>query len=70
MKLIPTLLCDFYKVSHREQYPEKTEVVYSTWIPRSGKYLPEVDKAVVYGIQGFILELNQIFDSFFSRSKT
>lgn len=30
-----TLLCDFYKVSHREQYPIGTEKVYSTWTPRS-----------------------------------
>ena len=26
-----TLLCDFYKISHREQYPAGTEKVYSTW---------------------------------------
>mgnify|MGYP002633008183 CR=1 FL=1 len=31
MKLTPTLMADFYKLSHREQYPEGTEVVYSTW---------------------------------------
>jgi hypothetical protein len=30
MRKIPTLLCDFYKLSHRVQYPEGTEVVYST----------------------------------------
>jgi nicotinic acid phosphoribosyltransferase len=70
MKLIPTLLCDFYKVSHREQYPENTEMVYSTWIPRSGKHLPHVDKVVCYGIQGFILEFFQVMQSFFLRPKT
>lgn len=26
-----TLMCDFYKISHRAQYPVDTEVVYSTW---------------------------------------
>lgn len=69
-KLIPTLLCDFYKVSHREQYPNKTEVVYSTWTPRSGKHLPQVQEVVCFGIQGFFKELNEIFDeSFFNRPK-
>lgn len=56
MKLIPTLLCDFYKLSHREQYPEGTEEVYSTWTPRSGKHLPDVKDVVVYGHQGFVKE--------------
>ena len=45
----PTLLCDFYKVSHREQYPEKTQMIYSTWTPRSNKYHPSVDKVVAFG---------------------
>lgn len=69
--LIPTLLCDFYKVSHREQYPDKTEVVYSTWTPRSGKYAPNINEVVAFGFQGFIKEfLIDFFNvSFFGRSK-
>lgn len=69
--LIPTLLCDFYKVSHREQYPEKTEVVYSTWTPRSGRHLPDVDKVVAFGFQGFVKEylIDFFNDNFFSRPK-
>lgn len=36
-----TLLDDFYKLSHREQYPTSTEVIYSTFTPRSNKYFPK-----------------------------
>ena len=47
------LLCDFYKVNHREQYPPNTEVVYSTWTPRSNKHAPYIDRVVCVGMQGF-----------------
>lgn len=63
-----TLLCDFYKISHREQYPEGTEVVYSTWIPRESR-VDGIDHVVQFGIQGFIQTwLKDYFDEhFFSR---
>lgn len=66
-----TLMCDFYKVSHREQYPAGTEVVYSTWTPRSNKHYPEVNEVVCFGIQGFIIKyLIRYFDvHFFYRDK-
>lgn len=48
----PTLLADFYKLSHKAQYPLGTEYVYSVWIPRS-TFLP-VDYAVMFGLQAFI----------------
>lgn len=54
MSTPPSLLCDFYKVSHREQYPEGTEFVYSTWTPRSNKYAPWAKGVVTFGGQGFI----------------
>lgn len=65
------LLCDFYKVSHREQYPEGTEVVYSTWTPRSNTHCPQVDGVVAIGFQGFIKEyLIDFFDEeFFNKPK-
>lgn len=68
MRTIPTLLCDFYKLSHREQYPVGTEVVYSTWTPRSNKYHPSAKKVVAFGAQMFIKEyLIEYFDeNFFS----
>lgn len=71
MKLNPSLLADFYKLSHRPQYPKGTEYVYSTWTPRSGKHLRGVDKVVVFGHQAFIKEvLIETFNElFFSRPK-
>jgi len=48
-----TLLCDFYKISHREQYPAGTETVYSTWIPRESR-IPGVDHVVQFGVQAFV----------------
>lgn len=50
-----TLLCDFYKISHREQYPKGTEYIYSTWTPRTSR-IKEIDKVVVFGIQYFLKE--------------
>ena len=66
---IPTLLCDFYKISHREQYPQGTEVVYSTWTPRSSR-IPEIDHVVNFGLQGFIEEwlIGYFGTNFFARS--
>lgn len=56
MKKIQSLLmCDFYKTSHRAQYPEKTEIVYETWTPRMSR-IPGIKKVSVFGIQGFIKE--------------
>tara|TARA_R110000851_G_scaffold208585_2_gene361060 strand:- start:1386 stop:2870 length:1485 start_codon:yes stop_codon:yes gene_type:complete len=70
MKLTPTLMADFYKLGHKNQYPDKTEVVYSTWTPRSGKHLPYIKEVVAFGFQGFFKELKETFDeSFFSVSK-
>ncbi len=49
-----TLLCDFYKVSHREQYPDGTEYVYSTWTPRSNSHHPTSKYVIAFGFQAFI----------------
>lgn len=64
----PMLLADFYKLSHRAQYPEGTEMVYSTWIPRTSR-LEGVEEVVAFGFQGFIQEyLIDYFDEhFFNR---
>lgn len=50
-----TLLCDFYKISHRKQYPEKTQRIYATWTPRTSRKVG-IDKVVFFGLQGFIKE--------------
>ena len=65
----PTLLCDFYKVSHREQYPAGTEYVYSTWIPR-GSRIPEITEVVTFGMQAFVQKylVDYFNDNFFNRS--
>jgi len=64
-----SLLCDFYKVSHMNQYPEGTEAIYSTFTPRSNKYFPQANGAVVFGIQAFVKKyLIEYFNThFFNR---
>lgn len=51
----PMLMCDFYKLSHREQYPKGTELVYSTWTARTSRLLG-VNEVVFFGLQYFIKE--------------
>lgn len=65
-----TLLCDFYKVSHYDMYPEGTEVVYSGWTPR-GSRLKGVDRVVAFGFQAFIQRylIDYFNEHFFSRPK-
>jgi len=63
-----SLLCDFYKVSHKNQYPKDTEVIYSTWTPR-GSLLPEISKVVAFGFQAFVKKylLTYFQTNFFDR---
>ena len=69
-KTHPMLLADFYKVSHREQYPEGTELVYSTWTPRISR-IKNIDKVVAFGFQAFVKEylVTYFNDNFFSIEK-
>ncbi|GAB6989572.1 nicotinate phosphoribosyltransferase [Paenibacillus pini] len=66
-----SLLCDFYKLFHKNQYPKNTEQIYSTFTPRSNRYFPQADEVVVFGIQGFVKKyLIEYFNThFFSRTK-
>jgi len=66
----PTLLTDFYKQSHFEQYPKNTEMIYSTWTPRISR-LKNVDKVVAFGFQAFIKKflMDYFNENFFSRPK-
>ena len=59
------LLCDFYKIFHRETFHKKMTKMYSTWTPRSNEYFPESKKVVWFGIQGFLKKLKEEFDDFF-----
>jgi len=51
--LSASLLSDFYKISHNNQYPEGTEMIYSTWTPRVSR-IDGIDEIVVFGLQPFI----------------
>jgi hypothetical protein len=66
-----TLLADFYKLSHRKQYPEGTTKVYSTLTPRSNKYAPYSDEIVWFGLQYFIKEylIDRFNKDFFNKPK-
>lgn len=62
----PMLLTDFYKISHKNMYPKNTQIVYSTWIPRTSR-IPDFDKVYVFGFQYFINHyLKSVFNQFFS----
>lgn len=65
------LAADFYKLSHREQYPEGTEFVYSTLTPRSNKYAPWSYEIVFFGLQYFIKEylIERFNKEFFAQPK-
>jgi nicotinamide phosphoribosyltransferase len=69
-KWMPLLLCDFYKISHRNMYPKGTEFVYSTWIPRESR-MKNVDHVVAFGFQAFIKEylIEYFNENFFGRDK-
>lgn len=59
-------LIDAYKLSHRQQYPEGTQYVYSNFTPRTSR-IPGVNKAVFFGLQALIIQLNNQFQEFLSR---
>ncbi|WGE91998.1 nicotinate phosphoribosyltransferase [Actinobacillus genomosp. 1] len=69
---IPSLLCDFYKTSHRMQYPENTQIIYSTFTPRSNKHAPYLTRVVSFGFQAFIIKylIHYFNDNFFNRSES
>lgn len=60
-----TVLCDFYKISHREQYPPKTQKIYSTWTPRTSR-IENINKVVFFGLQAFVKTyLQDYFGTYF-----
>lgn len=58
MFLNPILATDFYKVGHKDQYPEGTEVIYSNFTPRSDRLAMKSSGypggVVFAGLQAFI----------------
>lgn len=72
MKKQAMLLCDFYKVSHKALYPKGTELIYSTFTPRSSKlFKTQIEDVTVFGIQHFVKEylINFFNEQFFSQPK-
>lgn len=74
MNNIPTLMCDFYKISHRIQYPRNTQLVYSNLTARSDKYNQCANsefydkKFTWFGLRYFLINLNETFNNhFFSK---
>lgn len=63
-----TLLCDFYKISHKALYDKGTEKIYSTWTARNSR-LEGVDKVVIFGYQSFIKKylIEYFNENFFNR---
>ncbi|MCI5054713.1 MAG: nicotinate phosphoribosyltransferase [Flavobacteriales bacterium] len=62
---------DGYKVDHRSQYPEGTEMVYSNWTPRKSR-ISGINEVVFFGLQYFIKKyLIEDFDkNFFSKKSS
>lgn len=71
MTLNPMLMADFYKLSHRNLYPQGTELVYSTWTPRDSRN-SSITKVVAFGFQSFVQNyLVEHFNSnFFNHNKS
>lgn len=69
--IIPTLLADFYKVAHKDLYPEKTQEIYSLLTPRNGKYAPYTEEVVAWGETYLVKEyFVKVFNElFFNRPK-
>lgn len=63
-----TLLCDFYKISHKALYDKGAEKIYSTWTARNSR-LEGVDKVVIFGYQSFIKKylIEYFNENFFNR---
>lgn len=66
----PMLLCDGYKVDHRNQYPKGTEYVYSNLTARNSRIVG-IDKVVVFGIQYFVMDflMRRFNQGFFNQPK-
>lgn len=69
-KTLPVLLADFYKTSHRVQYPTNTSFIFSNWIPRTSRD-SKITQVVSFGYQRFVKEIliDYFNQNFFSRDK-
>ena len=62
-----TLISDFYKQAHAEQYPKGMNFIASYFTPRMSR-LSEENSLIVFGIQGFIKDylIERFNDTFFN----
>lgn len=69
-QILPVLLKDGYKVGHKPQYPNKTNLIYSNITPRASR-IAGVDRVVSFGFQYFVMEylLNQFRENFFLQDR-
>lgn len=67
----PLLATDGYKTGHHLMYPDKTELVYSNFTPRSDKHAKfRNGKIVVFGTQMTMIIIDNMFrDNFFNKPK-
>ena len=70
MKQTAIMSIDSYKIGHKAQYPDGITKVYSNFTPRSNKHLNipakyKDDQIVWVGLQAFLYELNEIWNSTF-----
>lgn len=66
---IPALLIDGYKIDHRRQYPDNSQLVFSNFTAR-GSRVKGLDKVVFFGLQYFIKRylIDDWNDNFFSKN--
>jgi nicotinamide phosphoribosyltransferase len=69
LRIPPELLCDFYKLAHRPEYPKNTQEVLSTWTARSSR--TGETKVMFFGMQGFIesMLVDYFNENFFERPR-
>jgi nicotinamide phosphoribosyltransferase len=69
LRIPPELLCDFYKLAHRPEYPKNTQEVLSTWTARSSR--TGETKVMFFGMQGFIegMLIDYFNENFFERPR-
>lgn len=69
MKCNPITLADGYKIDHRRQYPNNTQLVFSNLTAR-GTRVKGLDKVIFFGLQYFIKEylIKEWNDNFFSKN--
>lgn len=69
-KINPLYESDGYKVGHKAMLAPGTTKLYGTWIPRSLKYMPDIDRIMSAGQQMVVRHLHSSFEeNFFNALK-